>query len=137
VSESAASLAGSADEVVAARAVDLQDAGAAVLTELGVAADRIPAEVDGAVLAAPEIGPGELGEFAARGGAAVVLAAGSPTAHAVVVARGLGVPLVLRAGDLLDGVAAGTLVAVNGTAGTVEVDPPDAAPSNVLALPSR
>jgi multiphosphoryl transfer protein len=127
VSESAASLAGSADEVVAARAVDLQDAGAAVLTELGVAADRIPAEVDGAVLAAAEIGPGELGEFAARGGTAVVLAAGSPTAHAVVVARGLGVPLVLRAGDLLDGVTDGTLVAVDGAAGTVEVDPPDAA----------
>lgn len=126
VSESAASLAASADDVVAARAVDLQDAGAAVLTELGVTADRIPAEVDGAVLAAAEIGPGELGEFAARGGAAVVLAAGSPTAHAVVVARGLGVPLVLRAGHLLDGVTGGTLVALDGSAGTVEVDPQDA-----------
>ena len=89
------------------------------------AADRIPSDVEGAVLAAVEIGPGELGAFAGRGGAAVVLSAGSPTAHAVVVARGLGIPLVLRAGDRLNGVTAGTLVAVDGRAGTVEVDPTD------------
>ena len=78
------------------------------------------------MLAADEIGPGELGEFAARGRRGVVLAGGSPTAHAVVVARGLGLPLVLRAGDRLGRRADGTLVAVDGDAGTVEVDPPDA-----------
>ena len=126
VTASAQTLAGAADEVVAGRAVDVREAGAAVLRELGVAAGRLPPDVDGRVLAADELGPGELADFAAGGGAGAVLAGGSPTAHAVIVARGLGLPLVLRAGARLDRVADGTVVAIDGGTGTVEVDPPDA-----------
>ncbi len=127
VGDVADSLADETDDVVAGRAADVREAGAAVLRELGVAASSLPADVAGRVLAATDLGPGELGEFAARGGAAVVLAGGTPTAHAVIVARGLGLPVVLRAGPLLADVADGTVVAVDGAAGTVEVDPPDAA----------
>lgn len=127
VTASADELAGAADEMVAARAADVRDAGTTVLRELGVVVERIPADVDGCVLAADEIGPAELGDFAQRGGAAVVLSGGSPTAHAVIVARGLGLPVVLRAGELLAEVPAGTQVALDGTAGTVDVDPPDVA----------
>ncbi len=126
VTAGADQLAGSDDELIAARAVDVRDAGAAVLAELGVKAERLPRNAAGAILAVDEIGPGELGEFVARGGAGVVLSAGSPTAHAVVVARGLGLPMVIRAGALLDAVAVGTTVAIDGTAGTVDVEPADA-----------
>ena len=126
VQDSAERLAAAGDELIAARAVDVRDAGAAVLTDLGVKAERMPKDAAGAVLAVDEIGPGELGEFAARGGAGIVLAGGSPTAHAVVVARGLGLPMVIRAGSGLDAVATGTLVAIDGGSGAVVVDPPDA-----------
>lgn len=126
VQQSADSLAAEPDELVAGRAADVREAGAAVLRELGVPAARLPEDVGGRVLAVGDIGPAELGEFAARGGAALVLAGGTPTAHAVIVARGLGLPVVLQAGGLLDGVADGTIVAVDGSTGTVDVDPPDA-----------
>ncbi len=121
------------DELVAARAADVRDAGAAVLRELGVPVERVPPDVAGCVLAADDLGPGEVTTFAARGGVGVVLGAGSPTAHAVVVARGLGLPVVLRAGDRLAGVTAGTVVALDGDTGEVVVDPPDAAERRAAA----
>lgn len=123
--DAAEAMAASSDELVAARAVDVRDAGAAVLAELGEPVDRIPPTLDGAILVADELGPSEVSAVASRGGAGIVLAAGSPTAHAVVVARGLGLPLVLRAGSLLDAVPVGTLLAIDGDAGTVDIDPDD------------
>lgn len=124
--ELAAGLAGSADELVAARAVDVREAGAAVLTRLGTASDRIPpaGELRGAVLVADELGPGEVAAVAERGGVAVVLSGGSPAAHAVLVARNLGLPMVLGTGRLLAGVRAGAILDVDGTSGRVLADPP-------------
>ncbi len=126
VTETADDLARASDEIVAARAVDLRDAGAAVLAELGERIDRVPAELTGVVLEADELGPGEVTTAVERGAAAIVLRGGSPTMHAVVVARGLGVPLVIRAGDLLADVPNGTEVGVDGSTGEVEVAPADA-----------
>jgi phosphoenolpyruvate-protein phosphotransferase/dihydroxyacetone kinase phosphotransfer subunit len=55
--------------------------------------------------------------------AGIVTAAGSPTSHTAVLARALGIPAVVAAGnDVLD-IAAGTELIVDGTAGTVLVDP--------------
>jgi dihydroxyacetone kinase phosphotransfer subunit len=120
-------LAEEADELIAARAADVRDAGTAVLAELGVRVERIPSadRLAGAILSAEDLGPAELGLAAERGAAAVVLAGGSPTSHAVVVARGLGIPLVLRAGALLDLIIEGTVLAVDGANATIEIDPSD------------
>ena len=52
-----------------------------------------------------------------------MLASGSTTAHAVIVARGLGLPLVLRAGEALVDLPDGTEVIVDGAAGTVVIEP--------------
>lgn len=127
VSRAANELAASGDPVVAGRAVDVREAGAAVLTELGIELDRVPSDATGLILLADELGPGEVTEFEQRGGAGIVLEHGTPTAHAVVVARGLGLPLVLG-GQSMGAVADGTVVAIDGTAGTIEVDPADQAP---------
>ena len=129
VSALAAQLAASADELVAARAADVREAGAAVLAELGQVLDRIPAagEMHGGVLVADELGPGEVVRLAERGGVAAVLSRGSPTAHAVLVARNLGLPMVLGTGEVLDHLRPGAVLDVDGTAGTVQVDPPDLA----------
>lgn len=122
-------LAASSDELVAARAADVHEAGAAVLGELGEVADRIPPAdaMRGAVLVADELGPGEVARAVERGGIAIALSRGSPTAHAVLVGRNLGVPMVLGAGRELDNLRPGAVLDVDGTAGTVEVDPPDLA----------
>jgi phosphocarrier protein FPr len=55
--------------------------------------------------------------------AGIVLAEGTPTAHAAILARGLGLPLVLTAGDAVWGIAPGALVLVDGTTGLVLVEP--------------
>ncbi|MDQ2848794.1 MAG: dihydroxyacetone kinase phosphoryl donor subunit DhaM [Actinomycetota bacterium] len=114
----------SSDELVASRGVDLREAGLAVLAELGVRIDRIGPAVVGKVVVATDLGPAEVPELVRHGATAVVLAGSSTTAHAVIVARGLGLPLVLRAGSALDGLAAGTNLVVDGDVGTVRVDPP-------------
>lgn len=126
VGEAARALEESPDELIAARAVDMREAGAVVLRHLGVALDRLPDDLTGAVVVADDVGPAEVPALRDRGAVAGVLAAGSSTAHAVIVARGLGFPLVLRTGDALAGVPDGTPLAVDGDAGTVRVDPPDA-----------
>ncbi|MGO8883738.1 MAG: dihydroxyacetone kinase phosphoryl donor subunit DhaM [Streptosporangiaceae bacterium] len=129
VSAVAGQFAASADELVAARAADVREGGAAVLAELGETLDRIPPpdQMRGAVLVADEVGPGEVLRVAERGGVAVVLAGGSPTAHAVLVARNLGLPMVLGAGETLEHLRPGAVLDVDGTAGSVQADPPDLA----------
>ncbi|MTD13306.1 HPr family phosphocarrier protein [Nakamurella sp. YIM 132087] len=131
-------LAADPDELVASRGADVREAGAAVLTELGLDVDRIPASLDGAIIVADDLGPGEVPVLVERGAAGVVLARSSITAHAVIVARGLGLPMVLRAGDLLARRPAGTVLVLDGAVGTVQVDPSaevaDAARARITAL---
>lgn len=128
----------SPDELVASRGIDLREAGLAVLAELGVRIDRIGPTVAGGVVMATDLGPAEVPELVRHGAVAVVLSGSSTTAHAVIVARGLGLPVVLRAGGGLDDVAAGTTLLVDGDAGTVRIDPlPAAARAARLTIDQR
>lgn len=127
VGETADRLAGDPDELVASRAVDVREAGAAVLAELGVVVDRIPALLDGAVVFADDVGPGEVPVLLDRGAAGVVLSRSSTTAHAVIVARGLGLPMILRAGDEIGRLASGTELVLDGDHGTVQIAPDESA----------
>lgn len=113
----------SGDEFVQARAADVRDAGAAVLQQLGVRLSRVGDDVEGAVVVADDLGPAEVSALVENGCAAVILAKGSPTAHAVIVARALDLPMVIRAGDSLDDVDAGTEVALDGSVGTIQIAP--------------
>ena len=54
---------------------------------------------------------------------AVVLAGGSPTSHAAILARAYGIPMVTGAGDAVLSAPNGTLLAVDGDRGEVAVDP--------------
>lgn len=125
VNEQAQRLEAAGDELVAARGVDLREAGLSVLAELGVHLDRIGPDVSGAVALAPDLGPAEVPELVRRGAVGAVLSGSSTTAHAVIVARGLGLPLVLRTGSALEDWPSGTTVLVDGDAGTVQIDPPE------------
>lgn len=116
-------LAAESDEVVAARAIDVREAGARVLRHLGVKVSRIDESVSGAVVLADEVGPAEVTELVERGAVGVLLGGGSPTAHAVVVARGLGLPLVIRFPRLAD-VPQGAVLVLDGGTGEVAIDPP-------------
>jgi phosphoenolpyruvate-protein kinase (PTS system EI component) len=75
------------------------------------------------ILVATDLGPADVVELGARV-RAVALAHGGTTAHAAIVARSLGVPMVVGIGDeLLQLTEAGTPIVVDGDAGTVTVAP--------------
>jgi phosphoenolpyruvate-protein kinase (PTS system EI component) len=75
------------------------------------------------ILVASDLGPADVAELGGRI-RAVALARGGTTAHAAIVARSLGVPMVVGAGDeLLRLTKPGTQILVDGDAGTVTVAP--------------
>jgi phosphoenolpyruvate-protein phosphotransferase len=75
------------------------------------------------VLIAEELGPAEVIGLDGGNVVAGVAVRGGPNSHAAIVARSLGLPLVLSVDPAILDVAAGTTVIVDGDAGTVVVAP--------------
>jgi phosphoenolpyruvate-protein kinase (PTS system EI component) len=116
------------DELLAARADDVRSLGRraaslATTCGVGVTPDGLsPREDRDCVLIAHDVGPADVAELAPRL-AGIALVGGGATAHAAIVARSLGVPMVTGLpGQILD-VADGTRVALDGAAGSVTVEP--------------
>jgi multiphosphoryl transfer protein len=114
-----------ADAEMAARAADVLDVGARVSAALqGRQFDAgLPArdELAGAVLVAEELLPSQVVLAHAAGVVGFVAGRGSEDAHAAQLARALGVPAVLGAGDAVRAVEPGRPVQVDGDHGVVEV----------------
>jgi phosphoenolpyruvate-protein kinase (PTS system EI component) len=90
-----------------------------------VAAGGAAARADSAavvVLVARDLGPADVAELP-PGVVAIALAAGAPSAHAAVVARGLGIPMAVAVGEELLGVRSGEPVVVDGDAGLAVLAP--------------
>ncbi|MWA03210.1 phosphoenolpyruvate-utilizing protein [Actinomadura sp. LD22] len=81
-------------------------------------ADAIGLE-PGEILVAPVTDPGWTPLFASALG--VVVNVGSPLSHAAIVSRELGIPAVLAVEQATKRIADGTLITVDGTAGTVTI----------------
>jgi phosphoenolpyruvate-protein kinase (PTS system EI component) len=125
-------LAALGDAVLAARADDVRSLGRRAAGQLkGVrpqAAAQIPKGPGPFVLFADDLGPADVAELA-EGVVGIALAGGGPSAHAAVIARGLGVPMVVGLGPGAGNVASGALVLVDGDAGSVVIDPAQAPPA--------
>jgi phosphoenolpyruvate-protein kinase (PTS system EI component) len=110
------------DPMLAGRADDVRSLGRRAA--LHVVADSGDAHVDGRdeILVAEDLGPADVAELSddVRG---LALAGGGATAHAAIVARGLGIPLVAGLGDDVLALEAGELLIVDGTAGAVTASP--------------
>jgi phosphotransferase system enzyme I (PtsP) len=78
------------------------------------------------ILIARNLGPAELLEYDRRRLKAVVLEEGSPTAHVIIVARAMGVPVLGRVRDVRTSVREGDLLLVDAGAGTLHVRPAQA-----------
>ncbi|MGH3497983.1 MAG: phosphoenolpyruvate--protein phosphotransferase [Nocardioidaceae bacterium] len=108
------------DEYQRARAADVQAVGATVLRHLtGVAG---PGSQPG-VLIARAVTPEQVTALDPAEVEAVVTVEGSATSHAAILARALGIPMVVGIGGELLDTPAGSLVAVDADAATVEVGP--------------
>lgn len=105
------------DPVLAARADDVRSLGRRA------ASDRAtPTGAGPFILVARDLGPADVAELDERV-AGIALAAGGPSAHAAVIARGLGTPMVVGVGAPLLELADGTSLAVDGDRGDAVVDP--------------
>jgi phosphocarrier protein FPr len=105
-----------------ARAADLRSVGDQVLRRLtGTFSPALPAEPG--ILVVEELTPAVAAALDAEVVRGVAAAAGGSTSHGAILARTLGIPAVVGAGDALLDVAEGTLLLLDGDAGTIRLDP--------------
>jgi phosphotransferase system enzyme I (PtsI) len=116
-------LVASASEYLAARASDLDDVRdrvVKILLGMSTAGDRPEQR---SVVVAHELTPSETASIPVDLIAAIVTETGSPTSHAAILARALGVPAVVACDGVLAATRAGVDIAVDGRAGEAIVDP--------------
>ena len=109
------------DPLLAERADDVRSLGRrAARHALGV--EEPPPAKQGVVVLAESLGPADVAELGPEV-VAVALSAGGSRAHAAIVARSLGIPMVVGAGAELLGWPPSALVVVDGDQGQVRLDP--------------
>ena len=112
------------DPYLGARAADLRDVKQRVARLLGAdPAGELSALGSGTVVIARDLTPSDTVGLRPETVNGIVLAEGTPTAHAAILARGLGLPLVVGAGAAIWQIEPGQQVILDGTAGTVLVEP--------------
>jgi phosphoenolpyruvate-protein kinase (PTS system EI component) len=119
----AALLAALPDELLAARAADVRSVGRRA-ARLAHGTPTSTSGAAGGIAVAQDLGPADIADV--QGWAhGIALAAGGPTAHAAIVARSLGLPMVTGLGPDLLAVAQGATLVLDGDKGHVLVDPPE------------
>jgi phosphoenolpyruvate-protein kinase (PTS system EI component) len=113
------------DERFRARAADVRDVGQRIARRLGGRASEDLWNPDGspAIIVAEDLAPSATATLRPDRVSGLALAAGAVTGHAAIVARALGLPLVLELGVAVLGIAPHTVVIVDGGTGRVLVDP--------------
>lgn len=126
--EAADRLAGIDDDYFRERAADVRDIGRRVVDRLLGRSRPELHHRDGtpAVVASEDLDPSLVAVIRPELVAGLALRGGAPTGHAAIVARALGIPLVLGLGATLDASLDGATVAVDGTAGRLIVEPDEA-----------
>ncbi|HEX3804953.1 MAG TPA: phosphoenolpyruvate--protein phosphotransferase [Solirubrobacteraceae bacterium] len=109
------------DPLLAERAADVVDVGRRVISALTGGNDTGTAS---GIVVADELTPVEAARLDPELVTGIVTARGSATAHAAIIARALGLPAVLGAGPVVLAIQPGTILLVDGDAGTIEIDPP-------------
>ncbi|QAY63605.1 phosphoenolpyruvate--protein phosphotransferase [Xylanimonas allomyrinae] len=119
------------------RARDVRDVRDRIIADLtGQPAPGVPDPGSPFVLVAVDLAPADTALLDPETVLALVTSEGGPTSHTAILARSLGIPAVVAvagAASLVDG----QVVLVDGTAGTVTVDPDEAAVAAVQARPKR
>ena len=113
----------SAGGYLAARTADLDDVRDRALARLlGVPQPGVPRSADPFVLVARDLAPADTATLDPAMVLAFATDEGGPTSHTAILARAIGVPAVVACPGVSD-LPDGTLVLVDGDAGTVTVDP--------------
>lgn len=120
-------MAGLDDPLLAARAADLRDVGERVLRILaGDEATGASLPDHPIILIAHDLSPSDTAALDKEKVLGICTAAGGPTAHAAIIARALGLPAVVSAGEEVLKLAGETAVILNGHSGTLTLNPDEA-----------
>ena len=115
-----AELEGVDDPLLAARAVDLGDVGQRVLRFLAEADEDEPQLPDyPVVLVADDLSPSDTAAIDPKRVVGFCTALGGPTSHTAIIARALGIPAIVGTGPAALAPTDGTLVVLDGSAGTL------------------
>lgn len=118
--------------LMAERVTDLYDVRDRIVAELlNLPEPGIPQPDEASVLLADDLAPADTAGLDPSKVVAIATRLGGSTSHTAIIARQLGIPCVVAATDL-DEVPAGARVAVDGTAGTITVDPDEAEISRLV-----
>ncbi len=113
-----------ADSYIAARGDDIREVGNRILLNLGKHPARPMASLPkGSIIIADSLSPADMAQLdpGQVSGAATMIGGGE--GHTAIMARALGLPAVLGAPDLMDGVHSGDQIIVDGNAGWIIVNP--------------
>lgn len=116
-------LSASSSEYLAARAEDLDDVRDRVVAILQGRTTAVASPEERSVIVARELTPSQTASLPKTLMAALVTETGSPTSHAAILARSLGIPAIVGCEGLLDAVDDGVNVAVDGRSGKLLIDP--------------
>ncbi len=109
--------------LMAERVTDLKDIRDRVIAELaGLPAPGVPEPVEPSILFAEDLAPADTAGLDPHRIVGLATSLGGPTSHTAIIARQLGIPCVVAVKGL-DEVGAGTMVLLDGSRGTVTVDP--------------
>lgn len=109
--------------LMAERVTDLKDIRDRVIAELrGMPEPGVPTPTEPSVLVARDLAPADTAVLDPTLVVAIATTLGGPTGHTSIIARQLGIPCVVGVPGL-DDIDSGAQVLVDGSAGTVEVDP--------------
>jgi len=119
------------DPVLASRAVDLSDVGQRVLRHLlGVAAERPVTPDTPVILIADDLRPSDTAALNTEVILGFCTAGGGPTSHTAIIAKSLGIPALVAAGEIILGIPNGTACILDGYTGRLYLEP---SPPDVLA----
>ena len=119
--------------LMAERVTDLRDIRSRVVAELkGLPEPGVPVPEEPSILCAEDLAPADTAGLDPALVVALATTLGGPTSHTAIIARQLGIPCVVAVTGL-DDVAAGTMVMVDGTLGTVTVAPEESAARDAVA----
>ncbi|WP_127842381.1 phosphoenolpyruvate--protein phosphotransferase [Actinomyces wuliandei] len=115
---------------------DVRDRIIAVLTDSPM--PGIPRHPEPFVLVAEDLAPADTALLDPEKVVAFVTSEGGPTSHTAILARSLGIPAIVGAGaEVTDALTEGDIVLVDGTKGTITVNPSEDALRRARELASR
>lgn len=113
------------DEILSARAADVRDVAGRIARV--IRGEVLPGLDQRSIAVAADLPPSITAELDPTLLVGIALEAGSPTAHAAILSRALGIPAVVGVSGLLEAAATAGLLGLDGEAGEVIIDPDVAA----------